>query len=121
MSYDLDENLSEMDQMLLGEIPVPVKTNGEGKALGDTGYDTDVVDSAHVLTAMKETDKKSDKKGKLHEDENVSHRSHDHLPDFSISMPRIHPVFISSIIKPSKCLVVHDKSLQPILCCSSRV
>lgn len=108
MSYDLDENLSEMDRMLLGEIPVPVKTNGKGKALGNTGYYTDVVDGAHVLTAMKETDKKSDKKGKLHEDENVSHRSHDHPPDFSISMPRIHPVFISSIIKPSKCLVLHD-------------
>ena len=108
MSYDLDENLSEMDRMLLGEIPVPVKINGNGKALGDTGYDIDVVNGAHVLTTMKETDKKSDKKGKLHEDENVSHRSHDYPPDFSISMPRIHPVFISTIIKSSKCLVVHD-------------
>lgn len=88
MSYDLDENLSEMDRMLLGEIPVPVKTNGKENALEDTGYNTDLVDGAHVLAAMKETDKKSDKKGKLHEDENVSHRSHDHPPDLSISMPR---------------------------------
>lgn len=108
MSYDLDENLSEMDRMLLGEIPVPVKINGKENALEDTGYNTDLVDGAHVLAAMKETDKKSDKKGKLHEDENVSHRSHDHPPDLSISMPRIHPEFVSLIIKSSKCLVVHD-------------
>ena len=72
-----------MDRMLLGQIPVPSNSKGKGKAVEDDGYDTDVLDGAHVLATMMGISHVADKKDTPDVDENVSRRSHDHNPIIS--------------------------------------